>query len=73
MESFGHNFVLSRQIILEFCTEHDSITVVFSASFQNDSTNIMDAVDKRDFARFEFEGCFGRIPYIAPATRSPAT
>ena len=49
---FAHNLFLSYPIVLQFCTEHDSITVVLCAKLQNDWTNETDVMDERDFVRF---------------------
>ena len=51
--SFVNNICLSGPIILKFCTEHDSDTVMFCAKFQEDWIIEMGVMDKRDFARFE--------------------
>ena len=61
--SFAHNLLLSYLIVLEFCTEHDSDTVVLYAKFQNDWTSETNVLDERDFARFEFKTYFGPISY----------
>ena len=53
--SFVHNFRLNNPIVLNFCTEHDIITVsVFCAKFQNDWMTKTGVVDEGNFARFEF-------------------
>ena len=59
--SFAHNLLLSYLIVLEFCTEHDSDTVVLCANFQNYWTSETNVLDERYFARFEFKTYFGRI------------
>ena len=45
--SFIHKICYSCQIVLEFCTEHDSTTVVLCTKFQNDwvSAEIMTGKD----------------------------
>ena len=43
--SFAHNLLLNYPIVLKFCAEHDSLTVVRCAKYQNDwpnETNVMD-------------------------------
>ena len=42
--SFALNLLLSDGIVLQFCTEHGSITVVLRANFQNDLTNDKDVL-----------------------------
>ena len=63
--AFARNLLLSCQIVLKFCTEHDSITVVLCAKFQHDLTTRMDVMDKRHFTKFEFRTdilyCNGRL------------
>ena len=53
--TFTHNLFFSSPIVLKFCTEHDSYTVVLCAKYQNDWATEIDAMDERDFARFEFK------------------
>ena len=50
---------------LNFCTEHNSTTVVLCVKFQTDLTIEMDIMDERDFARFDSE--LGWIIYSASA------
>ena len=63
--SFVHNICLKNPIVLDFCTQHGSITVVLCVKFQNDWTNATNVMDERDFARFEFEMSFDWISHIA--------
>ena len=44
------SLLLCCQIVLRFCTEHDGITAILCATFQNDLTTEIDLLDKRDFA-----------------------
>ena len=53
--SFAHNSLLSCQIVLKFCTEHGSITVVPFANFENELTTEVDVMDDRNFVIFEFK------------------
>ena len=53
--SFPYNLFPNYQLILGFCTNHDSITAVHSANFQNDGTNKTDVIDEPVFTRFEFK------------------
>ena len=62
---FAHNSCLSWPIVLEFCTEQDSITAVFHANFQTNQPIEMDVMDEQNFLRFEFERSFGRIAHTA--------
>ena len=48
-----------RWIILQYCTEHDSMAIVHSAQFQNDLSANLDVLDRRGFARFQFKTVFG--------------
>ena len=68
---------ITRSLVVQsfwkFCTEHCSITAVFCAKLQNDSTFDTDVMDQRDFARFEFKMRFGRISYIAQDPQSNFT
>ena len=48
-------------------TERNRITAVLSANFQNDLTTEIDGLNERDFPKFEFKMCFGRISYIVTA------
>ena len=45
----------------------DSDTIVFYIKFQNDWATEIDIMDKRDFARFEFEVSFGGMSHMATA------
>ena len=40
-------------IVLQFCIEHASDIAMLCAKLQNDWTDGMDVMDKRDFVRFE--------------------
>ena len=68
--SFAHNVFLSFPIALIYCAEHDSITAILCAQFENDSTIETDVTDKRVFVKFEFEKSFDgyRILNKAPNT-----
>ena len=50
--SFVHNIRFNCPIVLKFCTEHDSITVVLCAKLQNDWITNEYAMGKRVFSRF---------------------
>ena len=58
--SFVHSWFCNCQIVLTFCTKYDSSTLIL-CKFQNDWTIARDFMDKRGFARFEFNMCFGPI------------
>ena len=45
--SFAHDLFISNPIILKFCTEHGSDTVVLCAKFQSDWTTQMDVMDEK--------------------------
>ena len=62
-------FFVSYAIVLIFCTELGSDTAVLCAKFQTNWTIGTEVVDERDFARFQFKICFGRISYIAQHPR----
>ena len=62
---FVYNIRFNNPIVLKFCTEHGSYTVVLCTKFQDDWIIETDVMDKRDFARSEFKMIFGRIYYIA--------
>ena len=53
--SFAHNLLLSCEIVLTLCTEHDCVSVVLCANFGNDFTTEIDVLDERNFTRFEFK------------------
>ena len=62
--SFGHNLLLSCQIILKFCTEHGSITAVLCANFQNDLATEIGILGVQVSAKFEFKmSSWMNIPY----------
>ena len=63
--SLAHNWLLSDEIVLNFCTEHGSITAVLCVNFQNDLTDEMGVLEERDFTRFEFNMSFEQISHIA--------
>ena len=63
--AFTKNAFLSCPIILKFCSEHGSDTVVLWAKCQNDWTMEMDIVDERVFVKFQFNVCWGEIFCIA--------
>ena len=44
--SFAHNLLLNYPIVLKFCAEHDSLTVVRCAKYQNDWPNETNVVDE---------------------------
>ena len=48
--SFLHNFVLNQSIIFKFCTEYDSITVIFCTKFQKALLTIITVKGKRVFS-----------------------
>ena len=50
--SFVHNFHMNCPIVLKFRTQHDSITALFSAQFQNYWVTEKPFTGKPDFARF---------------------
>ena len=62
--SFAHHLFSNQPIVLKLCTEYGSDTAVLCAKFQNDWAAETDAMDERDFARFDFKMSFGRISYI---------
>ena len=51
---FLHNYCHKYEIILKFCTEHGSETLVICAKIQNNLKNEMDNVGKWDFLIFKF-------------------
>ena len=51
--ALAHNISLCQQILLEFCTEHGSITVMLSAKFLKAMLNKNEIMDKWDFVRFQ--------------------
>ena len=53
-----HNLLVSRPIILKFCTEHDNITAMLSAKFEKLLENELGVTDKKEFARFTFKVSF---------------
>ena len=63
--SLAHNLFLSSPIVLNLCTEYDSITVVLRTIFQNYLSNKRDTRDERNVRRIEFKMGFGRISCIA--------
>ena len=65
--SFSQNLFLSYPIILKFCTEYGSITVVLCAKLWKDWTTKTDVTDERDYEKVEFKMSFGRMSYIAQA------
>ena len=65
--SFAHNLFFSYPIILKFCTEYGSITVVLCAKLWKDWTTKTDVTDERDYEKVEFKMSFGRMSYIAQA------
>ena len=64
-----NELIRSYPIVWTLFAKHDSDSAVFYAKFNNDWTIGMDAVVERDFARFEFNMCFGRIFSIALGLR----
>ena len=48
----ANNLFFGCQIVLIFCTEHDSITAVLCANCQNDLATQIDVLDETDFAIF---------------------
>ena len=62
--SFVHNLLLSKSIVLKFCTEHDSEAAVLCAKFQNDWWTENSVMDERVFARFESDMSFRRISIL---------
>ena len=81
--SFFHNICGSYSIVLKFCTEHGSHTVVLCPQFQDDLIIQTDVMGKWDFVRFAFKRSFGRMSYtsqgpalaeiMAPGTSNPNT
>ena len=63
--SFVHNMHFNYPIVLQFSTEHDSITVALGAKFQNDWATTNNVLSKRVFVRFGSKMSFGQIAYIA--------
>ena len=63
--SFTHNLFTSWPIVSNVYTEHNSITALSRAQFQNDWTIGSDIMDERDIVGFEFKMSFGRISHIA--------
>ena len=63
--SFLNSFFDFRQILVKFCTEHDSHTAGLCAKLQKDSSMKMDIMGRRDFARFSLRHTYlGRIVSI---------
>ena len=60
---------LVAQSFVKFCTEHDSITVVLCAKFQNDWATEKYSMGKQDFSRLEFDTGLGGMSYIETAAR----
>ena len=52
--SFSFDIHITCPIILEFCIEHDSMTVVLYAKLQNDLWNEENSYEDLYFAKFEF-------------------
>ena len=69
--SFAHNLFLSYEIILKFCTEHESDTAVLCAKSQNYFTILLDIIDGWDFVGFAFKMSFTGISCIAMPPRGP--
>ena len=63
--SFIHNSHSKFPIVLKFCTEHGSTTVVLCAKFHNNWTIKMGDMDERNFTRFEFKMHFRRMSHTA--------
>ena len=59
--SFIHNIHISYQIVLQFCTEHGSITAVLCAKLQNNLIIDMDVIEEQDFVDFGFKKILRRI------------
>ena len=59
--SLARNFLPNRRILLKFCAAHSSMTAVLSANFRKDSSTKIDIMSERDFARFHFNVCIGRV------------
>ena len=63
--------LITQTVVLRFCTEHDRITAVLCAKFQNYWATETNVMDERDFARFEFKISFECSSFIAqPPARS---
>ena len=63
--SVTHDLFLSCLIVLKFYTEYGNDTAALCVKFKDDLAIKTDAMDDRDFARFELNVRFGRISYIA--------
>ena len=63
--SFAHNVLLSCSIVLDFHTEHDSITAMLCAKFRKDWTTETDVMGERVFTRVEFKNSFVWVSHIA--------
>ena len=66
--SVVHNNRFICPIVSKFCTEHDSITAVLCAKFQNNWISYTWNIGKRDFTRFGFKS-LGWISYAAQFPR----
>ena len=62
--SFTHNSHCNQQILLEFCTEHDSHTAVLCAKFQNDSSTEKKSCRQMTFCEISVKDGFRRDLYI---------
>ena len=60
--SFGHGYIRSQRITLQWCTKHNSgIGVLLCAKSKNDSSTIVCVNGKRVLSRFQFETGFRLI------------
>ena len=62
--SFVHNIHLNNPIVLNFCTEHGSITAMLCAKFENIWTTEIDIMDEWDFARFGLTMSLQTYPWL---------
>ena len=60
--SFCPNKFLNFQIVLKFRQKCGSTTDVLCEQYQNDLPTVVDATDRRDFARFEFKMSLTQFP-----------
>ena len=70
--SFDHSICFICSIVLTFCPEHDSYTVVLCTKCRKDWPIRNLVMGKRDFTRFGFKKRFGRISHITQGSRCGA-
>ena len=67
--SFAYNIHLNNPIVLNFCTEHGSITAMLCAKFHNNWTTEIDIMDERHFTRFWFTMNLQTYPWLISLLR----